>query len=256
MRRRRRAAHTWFPTIGAQANVAVEDDVSGRPFTLEIAPTGAVSITLTPVTLDQPAEAEDVPNTPGALANVLGTEYTIKRIVGKIHAALEQKRNPDNDPSTIQGALIAAGFFVARVNDPDFTQPIGGADVQIVKTSYNPFHPDCIREPWLWRRTWVLGNSAHVIVGAGGSTLGGAVPTSTFPRNTEEFGDGFSGSHIDIRVGRRVGNDERLFFVIAGTRHPVVAESEGLFNEGLTLDGYLDIRILGSLRRAHNRSTF
>lgn len=256
MRKRKRQNVTWFPTIGASGGVAVENDVCGRPFQLSVTPNGSVSIALTPLTFDVPAEAEDVPsNEAGVLNAIVGNEYVIKRIVGKICAGLEQDRRSDNDPSTPIACLMGAGFFVARAGDgADSDNPIGGTNGTVLRTSYNPLHPDCIREPWMWRRTWMLGNQAHNVLGAGGSTVASGQGPSTFPKCIQDYGDGYSGGHIDVKSSRRVSQDDRLWFVVAVTKFPI--QGDVTFNEDLTLDGYLDYRILGSLRKARNNGNF
>lgn len=257
MRKRRRTRYTWFPTIGASGGVAVQNDVNGRPFQLTLAPNGSTSIAITALTFDAPAEAEDLNiNGVGELANALGAEYIIERIVGKLQIAIQQQRNADNDPSTPLAALVAAGFFVARSGDGlDDVLPIGASGNVVTQlTSYNPLHPDCIREPWMWRRTWLLSNQAHNVLGAGGSTIASGPASSVFPRSTAEYGNGHSGGHVDVTVSRRVSNDDRLFFVIAANKFPV--DSEQLFNDSLDIRGYLDVRILGALRKARQHGAF
>lgn len=254
---RKRTKYTWFPTIGSAVGTD-QDDVSGRAFNLSVLGTGQQSVIVSPITYDAPAEPGDVdPTDPGVLAGIVGQEYFLKRIVGKFFLQLPAKREALNDPSTIRGALVGAGFFVARANDADsgggLGTPIGSASTAELVDNYSPLANETIREPWIWRRTWLLGNAAFRYAEQASVTgdLAGSSGTN-YPSSTADYGSVMDGPHIDAKCARRISQDERLWFAVAGVRWPLDEQS----NAGVTLDGYLDYRLLAQLRKAHNRGVF
>lgn len=260
--RRRRARYTWLPTLGTAGPEGSDDNSSGREFTLLVPEDGSSDVIITPLTFDEPKEGDDLNLASNPLGTILGNEYFIKRIVGKLFASHRQQTNAGGDPSLPGAALFGAGFFIARANDtsqgPD--QPIGSASIVERQENYSPLSEDTIREPWIWRRTWVLQNYFQ----RGASALGRAtfdpalaanatefqgvyVPTSTM-----EYGSVLDGPHIDAKTARRVKQDERLFFVVASRALPTAS----VFNTNGLIDGYLDFRILGALRKARQGSAF
>lgn len=161
-RTRRRAKYTWLPTIGTASFNQEEpsDNSSGRAFVVGVPQDGSSNVIISALTFDEPNEGELAATTP--LATVLGNEYFIKRIVGKMFAGLRGQGAPLNDPSEVAACLFGAGFFIARANDTDqgASQPIGSASLSERQENYSPLSEDTIREPWIWRRTWILGNPA------------------------------------------------------------------------------------------------
>lgn len=161
----------------------------------------------------------------------------------------------------MEGALVAAGFFVARANDSGSgggeSTPIGSASLQETNDNYSPLYATTVREPWIWRRTWMLGNPSELgfaqafinnNTGVGQTLLG----TSSFPPTTAHYGSVSDGAHIDAKTARRVTQDERLWFAVSAVRFPIGTVTV----ENPNLRGYLDVRLLAGLRKAHNRGVF
>jgi len=252
--RRRRSKVTWLPTIGTVVGEGLAT-ASGRLIQGFATPVnGAINTELTILTFDTPVDIDtaDIPTT--TMADVVGSEYMLRRIVGKVFAtrvSLDQSAVDTQPP-----ILLGCGFFVARCNDsgsgggPD--TPIGSATPAERNDNYSPLEADTIREPWIWRRTWVLGK-------AGQSPLDEEQQVSSdqhaanFPASTALYGSVLDGPHLDAKTMRRVTSDERLFFAASVMNFPMGAESPLGAN---TITLYLDYRLVGTLRRAHNRRVF
>lgn len=256
-RTKRRARYTWLPTLGTAGPAETDDNSSGRAFTLTIPQDTSSNVIISAITFDEPLEGDDaVTGTP--LGTILGNEYFLKRIVGKLFLAVSGQRQTNNDPSTVISALVGAGFFVARANDTSqgAGSPIGSATLSERQENYSPLSEDAIREPWIWRRTWILGNPnfadrERAVAAANQSSLG--LPFSKAPSTNMEYGSVLDGPHIDAKTARRIKQDERLWFVIAGRSTPGLTAP---VTDSLDVQGYLDFRLLGALRKARQGSAF
>jgi len=277
--RRRRSRGTWFPVIGTQPS----EELSYAPIRLSLAVPAAdgfeqVVTGIVPVTFDEPQEGEDLVPGADALSEILGNEYILKRIVGKCFVSRTYIAARDSQSQAEQFLqdwpllLVGCGFFVARAQD---SQDPGGQALPIGTTgnsaineekiweNYSPLALSTIREPWIWRRTWLLGNPA---IDAINQTLIQTVSNNAayrgysvdYPSNNVAYGSVLDGPHLDSRVKRRVGQDDRLWFAVGvkplNNINPVV--STGDIVSDTHVDILLDYRIFGSLRKAKNRSAF
>lgn len=236
--RRRRRTVTWFPSIGTSAGEG-EDDASGREFTVSVPADGTTNVVITALTFDEPKGDDNSSITETSLSDIIGSSYMLRRIVGKLYAAHNGSLTTDHN-----AVLFAGGFFVARAADDSQAtgsdQPIGSQSISERQENYNPLSVDCIREPWIWRRVWLLGNTNATLQGV-----------SRLPVTTGGFGSVQDGPHIDAQTMRRVTSDERLWFVVAARSFPV-----GSTLEDTSVQGYLDFRILGSIMKDRNRGVF
>lgn len=230
MRTRRRPKFTWFPNIGFQG-ADPEDDFNGFPFSVGI-PAAANTLgdanifeLIPDFTADEPTATTD------NLADFIGNEYVLKRIVGKLFASY----NTQNAPAF---GILGAGLFVARSDATAPQLPVGARTATERQLNYGVLNNQNIREPWIWRRVWQLTNA-----GLANQTLLG-------PASTAGFGSVMDGPHIDAKSARRVRKDERLFVCIQGG-NPGAA-----FGAAGSVDGYMDYRVLGALRKAKSRSAF
>lgn len=238
--RKRRTRYQWLFNTGSTGPAAgISDTSSGREFSLAVNTNGTSVMQVTDLLNDTPGDDEPTRGLPmGVYQN---NEYVIKRIVGKFFLEAQQTA-----ASTGSAFLVGAGIFVARADDADrpggnANQPVGfGAGTD---TLYGPLNTDVIREPWIWRRTWVLTNQL---------ATGGNPSMGSFPRNTAEYGSIQDGSHIDAKTARRVKEDERLFAIIQARAIPL----NGNAVASLAIRGYIDYRVLGAMRKGHNRGAF
>lgn len=258
--RRRKQRFTWLPTIGtASGTEQGSDNLSGRSFSIPVEPDGSTNVVITPLTFDKPFEGDELTSAATPLGTVLGNEYFLKRIVGKCFASMLTANNLNGDPSTVESAFFAAGFFIARANDFDAgggaDTPIGSATPAERREHYNPLGEDCIREPWIWRRVWALSNRAKYFsheVRASVSFTPFNAGQAFWPSSTAEYGSVADGPHIDAKTARRIKQDERLWFVIATQMDPNIDPPQ----QGGVIAGYLDFRLLGALRKARQGSSF
>jgi len=252
-RRRRRPAGTWFPVPGIEANDNVLS--AGQNISLTVPGNGTPVTSVIPLTFDEPTEGADVGlGTP--LVSILGDEYFLRRIVGKVHAYIRSAASVAGDFDNFQGAiLLTCGFFVARAGDfqDDNAVPIGGH----LTRDYSPDQPNTIREPWIWRRSWVLSDPNLKVIA---STLSAdalsvaAAGALAFPTSTDGYGSVLDGPHIDAKTKRRVTSDDRLWFASDAKAFPVGTSGSTTLTSALRI--HLDYRIFGSLRKARNRGVF
>lgn len=260
---RRRTRGTWFPTLGTQLtdeSVPLDDEVvSGRSFFHTFPASGStqgIVTLLTPLTFDRPFEGDEVSPVTDSLSDIVGSEYILQRIVGKIFIERSIKLQ-GIDTDIFPAILVTAGFFVARANDASVgggaDTPIGSATEPERRDNYSPLDIDNIREPWIWRRTWILGNAGNQTSLSDPSSFNRA---QGYPASTALYGSVADGPHIDSRVKRRVSQDNRLFFAVSTTLYPLSDTFNPQSGTVMTLAGYLDYRIFASLRKAKNSSAF
>lgn len=258
--RRRRNQGTWFPTIGTADPNAGVDNVNGREFEITLDNNGTSQVLIAPIIPDQPTVGDDIDVTAGGqLVAALGQEYLLKRIVGKLFITYPAIGEIDGP----QAVLVGAGFFVARATQQDGTggadQPLGAASLAERREYFSPLSEDTIREPWIWRRVWILSKPQILTINNNdGATatvfpqVAGGFGQLGFPSTNVGYGSVADGPHIDAKSRRRVSSDERLWFAIALRSWPIAAA-------GVTdplIRGYLDVRVFGLLRKARNRGVF
>lgn len=255
MRKRRRTRGTWFPNIGTANDD--EDNLQGRFFQINFPGGSGQEIALTPLTFDEPKTDDTLGASDVSLADVIGSEYVLQRIVGKLfiarHAAdtVVDGAFTDAQPAV----LVSAGFFVARANDSSsgggVDTPIGSASAAEIRDNYSPLEIDTVREPWIWRRTWILGS--QVSSGRLTNEPLNSQSARRYPMSTALYGSVADGPHIDSKVKRRVRQDQRLWFSVAACTYP---PQTAVDTGQLAILGYLDYRLFGSLRKAQNSSAF
>jgi len=282
-RRRRKTKYTWLPSDGT----LITSDLGGGN-TLEqqlLAFSGSFDITsgisdgfVSNVIADFPRSNEDSANE--SLADVIGSEYFLKRIVGKVFVEANVQAIGQDQfiaPQDAPSFLLTFGFFVApyayeatgpTVGLPDIARPVGTLPTADLANApaYNPQLTGTAREPWIWRRSWLLNPFGNLWPRTGtvadpfengirlnANQQGGA---ASFPPNNSWYPGVLDGPHIDAKTARRIRKHERLWLAFAGAQYP----------EGVTLDSdkfqkatmrfVCDVRTLGALRKARNRSSF
>lgn len=231
--RRRRTKYTWFPVLGTAFGEG-DGVFAGFPFNLGSPIVEGLGPALVfPLIPDVQPEVAD--NATENLVDFVGSDYVIKRIVGKLYAFANAAGG--GSPPTLQ---FGAGIFVARSDTLNRDVPAGGKTQADADENFGVLHAANIREPWMWRRTWQLRNRSSSIDFDSGGLL------STYTAGSIQ-----DGPHIDVKVSRRVRNDERLWMCLqAGT---VLIDGT---NDPAQVDGWVDLRFLGALRKAQNRSAF
>lgn len=224
MRKRRRPVVAWLPHILHEAT-GVEgwiDGVNNVPFT-----TGTINTTIHSLTVDYPQESLQAAGQFPSMADFEASAYRLRRIVGKIFIGINQDLTVDQTtyPTNV---LVGAGFMVLRVD------PTGAPLRTTTPNDYSPIHLDATRDPWIWRRTWLLTNQfGHTV---NGSLLG----YSQAPTYNGDYGSALDGPHFDQKTARFVSAEERLFFIISSVNIGDAATTNG------TVQWLLDYRLLGS----------
>jgi len=265
MRRRRKFKGLWLPNLGT---VDAEGDnialTAGRELELAVsslATTPAVGVI--PLTFDQPQEAQTLqPNVP--LVYQIGNGYSLRRIVGKFFADFRSAIPPTAAHAETPGVIVPAalytvGLFIARAEDENIAAdlPIGALSGDSLLENYNPDQVNTIREPWIWRRQWILGNPLlRQFLDVNFSNLTPIDPNlaaAYYPSNTGAYGSVWDGPHIDSRTRRRVTSDDRLWLAASLQAYP--RRSAG-YTEPFQVNLHFDYRLFGALRRDRNRGNF
>lgn len=250
VRRKRQRKFTWMPTIGAVGqNVSVDQSytflnaltVPANGLAGAGTRGGVPAIFIVPVIQDKPLEPGAQNEVAGSLNNVVGNEWFCERIVGDIFVGTRLGVTEDQGPRTI---AVTCGFFVARAGDTNQNLPIGATNGTAAEThvNYSPAALNAVREPWMWRRTWVLGRTFNESDGLAQN-----------PSVNSFYATLANGPHVDCKSVRRIGNDERLWFAVTCTDISIGFPNP---TEAGLVDVMTDLRVLGALRKPRNRSTF
>lgn len=241
-RRKRRPKVVWLPPAAENrlgANPAITGASQGAfDFFVGFGP-GAVLVgdTVTgiiPIVSDIPSAAFQgsalaVEN----LSDIYNSGYRLRRVVGKIFCCCSQTSGAP--VGEVPRFLVTAGIIVLRVNQD-------GTPTQANFSNYNPSIINNWADPWVWRRSWMLDNFAEAI----------AVDTrAAFPENNVNTGSVMDGPHVDVKTGRVIALEERLFLVTAITA-VLSGEAGGATTSQVHFTG--ELRMVGSLRNmAGNR---
>lgn len=270
---KKRRKFTWFPLLGT---ASVLPGVPGWPLSIipaDVRPSGLTFTRIVPIVPDTPLEPAEVA-AEDRLVAILGDEYILERIVGHIWVAYAPDADTADPEITVYPKLVhaVAGIFVARAGDTSTQlgqQPIGASTAAELFNSYSPQAINTVREPWLWRRSWLL-NSGQQSLEAGFQTVAdvpfnqGSVTASNLNVSDNRLIPGMDqGTKIDTKSVRRIRQDDRLWFVF-GTRAldpEITSVATPSFQEPNTVAEnkawcILDVRVLGALRKAKNTGVF
>lgn len=233
-RRGRRRNVVWLPNLKRVIDTQAGDIPTNLLIGTIPVDSRADFTTLTfPLVRDENPE-QDTDNT---LADYTQGGYILKRVVGKLFVGMRQQLN-EPGPDVACG-IVTAALEVLRTS-PDDNNPISATT-----SNYNPLAEGNERDPWIWQRSWILANG-----NANPAGLTGALETwGLAPFLNVEYGSVMDGPHVDVKVGRRIGTEERLF--LSMTTNSIEEWVEG------TVDGDVDFifqyRVLGIPVRSSNR---
>lgn len=230
--RKRKPAVAWLPHVQHDAQ---DSAVGVWDFATTVsAVNNGFNTSIFSLVPDFPGESIRASGTIASLADFEGSAYRLRRIVGKIFLGMQNNlpTAPDTRPIA---ALCGAGFIVLRVD------PQTGAPLVATANSYSPLINDSTRDPWIWRRTWLLQNDFS-------GNVQDTQDTWQFPRTNCDYGSAVDGPHIDARTARIVADEERLFCIVS------TQNISGDSTIGGAIRGLLDYRILATpVRRTGNR---
>lgn len=218
----------WLPaSTEASAIVSSATTLIGAGSIAIDGPAGSFTTATFPVTVDQPSSAVA---TEQSLSDFEGSAYRLRRIVGKIWVGLEAVDFTNEVPA----AIVYAGFIILRVDTNG--SPLGGAN----NNNYHPGILESERDPWIWRRSWLLGNPGTD--GTPFPTLVSFPGFNTAPSGNWQYGSVADGPHVDAKTARIVSDEERLFLIISATA------LGGATQEPAALSILADLRVLASMR--------
>lgn len=236
MRKRRRNRSTWFPILGFDTTLAEAAGLSTvdiRDMVVNV--DGNPNIVIIPIIPDVDVPPEQSQAGGGGQVGttlrdfVEGQSCTIDRIVGTIQAGY----NTISTSGEVTQGILGVGIAVVPTADDGTGNPAVNAN------ELDPLRADNSAQPWMWRRVWVL------------ETPSSSFFQSRFPTNNASFSDMRSGPHIDTKGTRRVIRREERIFLIYSTQALVTG-----FTTAGSIRVAADLRVLGHMTRAKNRSQF
>lgn len=250
MRKKRRSRYQWFPVNGRTDTPDTGGAYFGSAQRIAVGPI-ANNISTTPTMLAPVSVVPDFTSETGTgavtinpqLADIVnGQAWLLKRLVGKIHLTC-QGNNAASSAVSWNSVLVSAGFFVARAQDQ------APAFCELSNFEADPQNRDNSMNPWIWRRTWLLRNPT--------TTQATALQDTSSPVSTMGYSGILDGGHIDSKVARRINREHRLWFTMNvqggdATRIQVT----GAQSTQPQVVGWLDLRVLGAMRRTRNVSSF
>lgn len=241
MRRRRGARAAWLPVIptdyGANKVTWYETTLT---FSSPVSP-GDTSQFAIPLTFDDSSAQEQAGSIPSLRDRVEGQDYTLQRVVGKVWMSANRVQAfSDMELYELIGC-IALAVLPADASTGDPALP---------GEEWNPLFSRNSQQPWIWRRTWRLDTPQ---VYQSESPLEFIGPQS-YPTSTAGYHGLQEGGHLDTKgVKRRITKEHRLYLVAAAG---VITSIEVAEPVPSLIDWGYDLRALGTMRRARNRSSF
>lgn len=244
--RRNRTKATWFPILGNTydsedgfyADASFNIGTPGVPATLALGPSQSV-YAITKDFTQIPSATAGQTDGPSLRDYVEGQTYLLQRIVGNVHLQCVSNQPSPPQPNDWPYIKVAAAFFVARADDEDQTIP------SLSDEECDPWNADNIQNPWIWRRTWMLNNP---------NTSHFGLATFDWPNVNSEY-PADCGPHIDSKVKRAIRREQRLWFVLSARGWDGNNVTQGNFYPPY-VRGVLDVRLVGTLRRSKNASSF
>jgi len=212
MRRRRRRRWYWLPNRGiAGASGAVDqtEKTSADFLVVNLNTNGTVATAIDSVTFDNPQDTSlagagaDQP-----MADFLRNAYMLRRIVGNVfvHPIVASAAEG------YAGVFCTFGMLVARADEiADGAIPIGTFTQAEINQNYGPQHTDNVREPYIFRRSWILSTPRQ----------DANVGPEHFPATNAGYGSAYEGTFVDQKTLRRIDGDNRLWAVFSARTYPV-----------------------------------
>jgi len=245
MRRRSRSPKVvWLPQTNANS-IGVNNELVYQLFTITtpggFIGTGGTATDEIPLVLDsqQSAVAD-----PASLADINSSGYRLRRIVGKIWVIAGQTGpSSSGDPEAHTTSIVSAGIIVrhAETTTGQSMAELSGSDI-------GPGAIDNTGDPWVWRRSWIIGNRW---AGDNVATVSGSGIQFSHNWNPDNWTHGpaaVDGPHVDQKTARVVGPEERLYLTVSATTAGESSFTSAGLAEGMTIAVFTDLRVLGSLR--------
>lgn len=208
-RRRRKTRVTWLPNTGTpysgtftpgEQSCFIEQNIGfalggGNDPTLEI-----------PLVLDNQnnilAAGSMLQYQQQTLAEDISYGYRLRRIVGEmfVGVSIPSGGDPAASPPAV---VVGAGLMVRRVDEQNNSVVAG--------EQLTPLAISQVTDPWIWRRTWLLGVGGSAPGTNPGDAAMRALMASLPQFNFLSAQSSLSGTHVDAKTARRISREERLF---------------------------------------------
>jgi len=220
--RRKKPRVVWLPTT-PENSVGNQNASNFQSFALDVSGVvGTNTVGEIPLVIDG-SDSDQQPTR--TLSDVENSGYRLRRIVGKIfiHGGQIQEATPSK-------VLVTVGLIVRRI-DPLTQRSM--AEETTNGALLSPSDIENIADPWIWRRTWAIGNANAT----------GAVEPDWPPTNFAHGPSALDGPHIDQKTARIVGPEEKLFLDASGT---VISAGDPEVAQAIFI--LTDLRVLASMR--------
>lgn len=225
MRKRTKPRVVWLPADNANS-IDVPDNLVGiQTFAVDTSGAAPKAVGEIPLTID--GLNEDPLIASNSLSDIENSGYRLRRIVGKIWVVVRQ-----TDDASAFRTFVTAAVIVRRAN------PVTGVSTAFATADLDQVTPQDIAQwgdPWIWRRSWLLGNNL------GTSKL---PSDDDLPSSNIEYGSAVDGAHVDQKTARIVSAEERLFLDVGVFQDRGGAQDE-ITNSVLV---FTDLRILATMR--------
>lgn len=224
--RRGKPRVVWLPNTNANSVGAVPTSTV-QSFVVE--PSGILgdfAVAEIPVTIDSdqdPIGAADV-----SLADIFSSGYRLRRLVGKLFISCTQLAE-DNAPVI----LVTAGFIIRRADNTGTSLALQVGNAQ----NLSPGDIENSSDPWIWRRAWLVRNN----LATSAPLLWVNTPSNNY---SPGYGSAVDGPHVDVKTGRIVSQEERLFLDVSAMI--IVAGGDPQITTQIRV--LSDVRALASMR--------
>lgn len=255
--RRRRARPLWFPPFGVVLQDGEETfSVGPTTFSIIVPNDGTIGTVDIGLTFDFGQESLLKSNETGlivTMSDLMDSAWRVRRIIGNVFATrnLPGEGAKDYQLGAFPAVWFAAGLMVRSV---DGTGATNGAVDAVSRDDYD--------DPWIWRRTWILGMGQAPMretptqnIQGQGANLGAeddnSASFSHYPLTNTAYGYVAGGPLVDQKTNRVVGPEERLILTLSTKGLPLTRATPGIAQQNVT--GVFDFRLLGNLQRSSNR---
>lgn len=224
--RRTKPRVVWLPPNDSFTVDTVTQQSGIKVFAVDVKPFPGFSVGEIPLVADEEVDTQAATT---SLSDIENSGYRLRRIVGKVWARMGQQAN-----SQIAFGVVTAGIIVRRV-DPTTGISLASTNAAGAELT-GPSELENYSDPWIWRRSWLLGNN-----------ISPNKPASfpVFAESNEDF-SALDGPHVDQKTARIIGPEERLFLSVE-----VRSNKTGGADEDPVLLSTLivaDLRVLASMR--------
>jgi len=198
--RRKSPRVVWLPqtnanSLGANASSAYQIFTVGASGDI-----GDFAVGEIPLTIDAQSDPLDLTT---SLADVESAGYRLRRIVGKIWVRYDQ-----DDDNAIPRQVVCTAGIIVRTSNPatGVSLAFGSGNGSLV----SPGEIEQAGDPWIWRRSWILGARVPVQ-----GSLIGSQPGDNY--QAAAAGGNSDGPHVDQKTARLVQAEDRLFLDVSVT---------------------------------------